>query len=78
MPKETRELNQRLLVVAHCSQAGHRGIHVMVEILERRFAMAGVRTTATRFVNSCKLRKHVKGGEGHHAEAECRSLRVQA
>lgn len=35
----------------------------MLEQLQRRFEIEGVRGLATRLVNSCLLSKHIKGGE---------------
>ncbi|KAE8978399.1 hypothetical protein PR001_g24855 [Phytophthora rubi] len=62
LPSKAKALLKRLFMVAHCGPQGHRGVNVMVELLERRFVLAKVRPTVTRFINQCLLCKHVKGG----------------
>ncbi|POM71618.1 LOW QUALITY PROTEIN: Hypothetical protein PHPALM_11786 [Phytophthora palmivora] len=62
VPRNSKSLTKRLLVVAECGNQGHRGLHVMVEFLSRHFALANLRQTVTRFINPCLLCKHVKGG----------------
>jgi hypothetical protein len=63
LPAQARDLVQRVFLVAHCGPAGHRGVHVMVELIERHFYLDGVRMRVTRFINACLLCKHVKGGK---------------
>ncbi|POM68486.1 LOW QUALITY PROTEIN: Hypothetical protein PHPALM_15352 [Phytophthora palmivora] len=55
VPRNSKSLTKRLLVVAQCGNQGHRGLHVMVEFLSRHFALANLRQTVTRFINSCLL-----------------------
>ncbi|KAJ0390648.1 hypothetical protein ATCC90586_011238 [Pythium insidiosum] len=62
LPVDARDLVKRIMVVAHCGLQGHRGEHVMVETIKQRFSLMRLRTTVTRFVRSCLLCKHVKGG----------------
>ncbi|OWZ11485.1 hypothetical protein PHMEG_00015487 [Phytophthora megakarya] len=50
------EVLKRLFVVAHCGIQGHRGVNVMVELLDRRFVLLNARQI-------CLLCKHVKGGQ---------------
>ncbi|KAG3183889.1 hypothetical protein PC128_g13971 [Phytophthora cactorum] len=62
LPAKATALLKRLFVVAHCGPQGHRGVNVMIELLDRRFVLANLRQAATRFVNQCLLCKHVKVG----------------
>jgi hypothetical protein len=63
LPADARDLVQRILVVAHCGLQGHRGEHVMVEILQQHFELVRIRATIARFIRGCLLCKHVKGGK---------------
>ncbi|OWZ04566.1 hypothetical protein PHMEG_00023512, partial [Phytophthora megakarya] len=66
LPAKAQPLLKRLFVVAHCGPQGHRGVNVMVELLDRRFALERTRQLVVRFVmdrqDQCLLCKHVKGG----------------
>ncbi|KAG2789805.1 hypothetical protein PC129_g12964 [Phytophthora cactorum] len=62
LPAKATALLKRLFVVAHCGPQGHRGVNVMIELLDRRFVLANLRQAATRFVNQCLLCKHAKVG----------------
>lgn len=63
LPPQARDLIQRVFLIAHCGTAGHRGVHVMVELIERHFCLDSARARVTRFVSACLLCKHVKGGK---------------
>ena len=60
VPPKAKGLIKRLLV-SYCGIQGHRGVHVMVKLLDRHFSMTNTRFAVLRFVNKC-LCKHVKGG----------------
>ncbi|RAW31143.1 hypothetical protein PC110_g12518 [Phytophthora cactorum] len=62
LPAKATALLKRLFVVAHCGPQGHRGVNVMIELLDRRFVLSNLRQAATRFVNQYLLCKRVKGG----------------
>ncbi|KAG6592663.1 uncharacterized protein IUM83_12542 [Phytophthora cinnamomi] len=62
IPTKTKSLVRRIFVIAHCGAQGHRGVHVMVELLNRHFSLDNVRPAVVRFINECLLCKHVKGG----------------
>lgn len=62
VPSKAKTLLKRLLVTAHCGVQGHRGIHVMVELLDRHFTLSGTRQVVISLINECLLCKHVKGG----------------
>jgi hypothetical protein len=51
------------MVVAHCGLQGHRGEHVMLEVLKQHFELVRMRAAVSHFVRGCLLCKHVKGGE---------------
>ncbi|GMF14715.1 unnamed protein product [Phytophthora fragariaefolia] len=63
VPREARDLLQRLLVVTHCGPQGHRGSDVMVTALNDRFAISNTKILDARFLRECLLCKHVKGGK---------------
>ncbi|POM67139.1 Hypothetical protein PHPALM_16894 [Phytophthora palmivora] len=62
VPRKAKSLAKRLFVIAHCGSQGHRGVHVMVELLDRHFALDNTSQSVVRFINDCLLFKHVKGG----------------
>jgi transposase InsO family protein len=62
IPAEATDLVQRLMIVAHCGAQGHRGEAVMLNHLQRLFAIEGLVKFVRRFLRSCLLCLHAKGG----------------
>ncbi|GMF57034.1 unnamed protein product [Phytophthora fragariaefolia] len=63
IPSQCNDLRQRLMVIAHCGAQGHRGRAAMMEQLQRQFHMDHLRSKVDRFLASCLLCMHVKGGK---------------
>ncbi|GMF25151.1 unnamed protein product [Phytophthora fragariaefolia] len=62
IPTKANSLVKRIFVIAHCGAQGDRGVHVMIELLNRHFSLDNVRPAVVRFINECLLCKQVKGG----------------
>ncbi|KAE8997634.1 hypothetical protein PF010_g21619 [Phytophthora fragariae] len=62
IPREARDLTQRLLIIAHCGRNGHRGVHVMENHVSRLFYISGLNRIVRDFCVKCLLCLHVKGG----------------
>ena len=63
VPATATQFIQRLCVIAHCGSQGHRGYHVMLNHLGRLFYVHDLATVVRRFLSTCLLCKHVKGGK---------------
>ncbi|OWZ00608.1 hypothetical protein PHMEG_00028159 [Phytophthora megakarya] len=62
VPAETTDLITRICVVAHCGTQGHRGQHAMVAHLDGIFAIDHLRQVVAKFVKTCWLCLHSRGG----------------
>ncbi|GMF21819.1 unnamed protein product [Phytophthora fragariaefolia] len=62
-PPEATDFIQRLCIVAHCGAQGYRGQHAMIAHLRRLFAIDHVTDIVGRFVRSCLLCLHCRGGK---------------
>ncbi|OWZ08102.1 hypothetical protein PHMEG_00019407 [Phytophthora megakarya] len=62
VPPRATALIQRLCIIAHCGQQGHRGQAAMTTHLNRIFEIENLSATANKFVASCLMCCHVKGG----------------
>ncbi|DAZ94257.1 TPA: hypothetical protein N0F65_004969 [Lagenidium giganteum] len=63
VPAQDREMILRLLLIAHCGAQAHRGEHVTLEVVRRKFAMDYARAHVKRFLGNCLICKHVKWGK---------------
>ncbi|KAE9065928.1 hypothetical protein PF010_g28013 [Phytophthora fragariae] len=63
IPSQCNDLRQRLMVIAHCGAQGHRGRAAMMEQLQRQFHVDHLRSKVDKFLASCLLCMHVKGGK---------------
>jgi transposase InsO family protein len=63
IPDGDAALLQRLMVVAHCGAQGHRGRAAMMELFQRQFSVEQLRSKVDKFLASCLLCQHVKGGK---------------
>lgn len=63
IPKSCESLIPRLIVVAHCGPQGHRGREATVESLNHFVYVDHLRARVDRFLASCLLCHHVKGGK---------------
>ncbi|GMF33712.1 unnamed protein product [Phytophthora lilii] len=64
IPIQVNELLTRVLIVAHCGIQAHRGIQVMLNQLQRSYAIENMRELVTQFVNRCLLfQAYIKGGK---------------
>lgn len=63
IPTEAIDLLNRLLIISHCGQQGHRGRHAMLTQLARVFSIEHLRTHADGVLKRCLLCQHVKGGK---------------
>ncbi|DBA01089.1 TPA: hypothetical protein N0F65_001717, partial [Lagenidium giganteum] len=62
IPSSDKELVTRLVLVAHCGIQGHRGEHVTIALLQRKFTWQDMRAVVKRMLKDCLICKHVKGG----------------
>jgi hypothetical protein len=62
LPPSATELLQRLCIVAHCGQAGHRGHDATLRVLQDVFVCANLSNFVQAFLDACLLCPHVKGG----------------
>ncbi|POM76223.1 Hypothetical protein PHPALM_6568 [Phytophthora palmivora] len=60
---QAKPLIQCLLVIAHCGIQSHRGEQVVVTHLNKYSSIENVAKLVKRFLRSCLLCKHVKGGK---------------
>ncbi|KAE8897356.1 hypothetical protein PF003_g18627 [Phytophthora fragariae] len=63
IPAEATNLIRRLCIIAHCGPQGHRGRDAMLAHLGRIFYVPHLRQCVDRFLASCLLCHHVKGGK---------------
>ena len=63
IPSSAKDLLKRILIVAHCGVRGHRGEHVMINMLRCEFGINNMQRHAQSFVRACLLCKHVKGAK---------------
>ncbi|TDH68844.1 hypothetical protein CCR75_008676 [Bremia lactucae] len=60
MPGAAKDLLKRILIVGHCGTRGHRGVHVLLNLLRREFGIDNIQRQVQSFVCACLLCKHVK------------------
>lgn len=63
IPRQSKDLLLRVLLVTHCGIQAHRGVQVMLAQLQQRFTVDHLHEVVTRFVSQCLLCKHIKGGK---------------
>ncbi|KAE9196662.1 hypothetical protein PF002_g22989 [Phytophthora fragariae] len=63
IPAVATGLVQRLLIIAHGGAQGHRGEAVVLNHLQRAITIEGLAKTVRRFLRSCLLCLHTKGGK---------------
>ncbi|KAE8903142.1 hypothetical protein PF003_g12674 [Phytophthora fragariae] len=63
IPAEATNLLRRLYIIAHCGPQGHRGRDAMLAHIGRIFYVPHLRQCVDRFLASCLLCHHVKGGK---------------
>lgn len=51
----------RAFIVEHCVVRGHRGAHVMINIIKLEFMVDRIQRKVQAFVKECLLGRHVKG-----------------
>ncbi|KAF0774464.1 hypothetical protein AaE_001836 [Aphanomyces astaci] len=66
IPSVANDLIQRIMVVAHCGSAGHRGHAALVATIRRLFYVDHLADRASEFLRGCLLCPHVKGGRVVH------------
>ncbi|KAF0720748.1 hypothetical protein AaE_010283, partial [Aphanomyces astaci] len=66
IPSAANDLIQRIMVVAHCGSAGHRGHAALVATIRRLFYVDHLADRASEFLRGCLLCPHVKGGRVVH------------
>lgn len=62
VPSGHHNLRLRLMVVAHAGAAGHRGVNVTVQLLERQFFWPTLEADVQTFVRQCILCVKTRGG----------------
>ena len=63
IPTEAVELQLRLIIIAHCGSAGHRGQHATLMPLESRFFWENMRSDVDEFLRQCLHCLPAKGGD---------------
>ncbi|GMF51787.1 unnamed protein product [Phytophthora fragariaefolia] len=63
IPSQCNDLSQRLMVIAHCGAQGHHGRAAMMEQLQCQLHVDHLRSKVDRFLASCLLCMHIKGGK---------------
>ena len=53
IPKEASQLQLRLIIIAHCGSAGHRGQHATFTALSERFFWPNMRADVDEFLRQC-------------------------
>ena len=62
IPECDDELWYRILVVAHCGSAGHRGVSSTTKAVQKFCSAQGLRTRVLKFAKDCLLCLQTKGG----------------
>ena len=62
IPEKAKELQQRLLIIAHAGISGHRGSKATAKILERRFIWKNMKEQVAEFLKQCIHCLAVNGG----------------
>ena len=63
IPEDDTELLNRVLIVAHCGIAGHRGVAATTRVIENYCYTRGLRKKVLNFMKSCLLCLQTKGGK---------------
>ena len=62
VPTEATNLQIRLVVIAHCGSAGHRGVQATLNALTERFTWKGITKTVQNFCKECLHCCVLRGG----------------
>ena len=63
VPPDADQLQLRLIIIAHCGSAGHRGKHATLAALSSRFFWSGMRADIDEFLRQCLHCLPGKGGD---------------
>lgn len=63
IPEDDKDLLHRILVVAHCGIAGHRGVASTTRAMQNYCSTLGLRTKVLDFMKLCLLCLQTKGGK---------------